>query len=265
MRENVAESRKTSGGLLRQCLVEGDEAAVARSRRMRRRSLLISLALQAALLAALVLLPLLATGSRLVYLRMTPVPPYPVSPRGNPDGRGGAARPPSKTHPVHPNTPIYPPPHVPGPVSTADRDWNESWLPDVGPDTGPPGIPGGTQVAPVDPRWTPKAPPTPPAVGPQAKPRPVVSEGVQQAMLAHRVEPVYPEFARRIHLEGTVQLHAIIRRDGAVRSLEVLSGHPILAQAAREAVSQWRYRPTLLNSKPVEVETYVTVIFQLQR
>ncbi len=264
MRENIAESQSTSGSLLRQCLVEGDEAAVARSQRMRRRSLLISLALQAALLAALVLLPLLATGSRLVYLRMTPVPPYPVSPHGNPDAPGGTARPP-KAHPVHPNTPIYPPPRVPGPVSTADRGSNDSRLSDVGPETGPPGIPGGTQVGPVDPRWTSRMPAAPPAVGPQAKPRPVVSEGVQQAMLAHRVDPVYPEFARRIHLEGTVQLHAVIGRDGAVRSLEVLRGHPILAQAAREAVSQWRYRPTLLNGEPVEVETYVTVIFQLQR
>ena len=57
----------------------------------------------------------------------------------------------------------------------------------------------------------------------------------------------------------------IIRRDGTVRSLEVLTGHPILARAAREAVSEWRYRPTLLSGQPVEVETHITVIFQLQR
>ncbi len=264
MRENIAESRKTSGGLLRQCLVEGDEAAVARSRRLRRRSLLVSLALQAALLAALVLLPLLATGSRLVYLRMTPVPPYPVSPRGNPDGHAGAARPP-KAHAVHSSAPVYPLPSVPTPVSAGDRDSSDVRLPNVGPGTEPPGIPGGTQVGPVDPRRTPKVPATPPAVRPQEKPRTVVSEGVQQAMLVHRVEPDYPVLAKQIHLEGTVQLHAVIGRDGAVRSLEVLRGHPILAQAAREAVSQWRYRPTLLNGEPVEVETYVTVIFQLQR
>ncbi len=90
------------------------------------------------------------------------------------------------------------------------------------------------------------------------------SEGVQQALLIHRVDPEYPAIARQAHLHGTVQLRAIIARDGTVRSIEVLSGHPILAKAAREAVSQWRYRPTRLNGEPVEVETYVTVIFQLQ-
>jgi protein TonB len=97
------------------------------------------------------------------------------------------------------------------------------------------------------------------------KSQPLVSEGVQEALLMHRVEPIYPILAKQIHLQGTVQLHAVIGRDGAVRSLEVVSGHPILAQAAREAVSQWRYRPTLLSGEPVDVETYVTVIFQLQR
>jgi outer membrane biosynthesis protein TonB len=64
---------------------------------------------------------------------------------------------------------------------------------------------------------------------------------------------------------STVRLHAIIGRGGAVKPLEVLSGHPILAWAARPAVVKWRYLPTLLNGEPVEVETYVTVIFQLQR
>ena len=82
-------------------------------------------------------------------------------------------------------------------------------------------------------------------------------------MLIHRVEPVYPPIAKQTHTEGTVQLHAIIARDGSIASLEALSGHPLLIRAAREAVSQWRYRPTLLGGEPVEVETYITVIFRL--
>lgn len=79
----------------------------------------------------------------------------------------------------------------------------------------------------------------------------------------HRVEPRYPALARQIRLAGTVQLRAIIGIDGAVRKLEVESGHPLLAKAALDAVHQWRYRPTRLNGEPVEVETTITVIFEL--
>jgi protein TonB len=86
---------------------------------------------------------------------------------------------------------------------------------------------------------------------------------VEQALLVYRVEPRYPALARQMHLEGTVRLHAVIGIDGAVRELEVESGHPLLARAARDAVLQWRYRPTRLNGEPVEVETTITVIFEL--
>jgi protein TonB len=84
-------------------------------------------------------------------------------------------------------------------------------------------------------------------------------------LLIHRVDPVYPALARQIHLEGTVQLYAIIGRDGTIQSLEVLSGHPLLIQSARDAVRQWRYRPTLLNGEAVEVETSITVIYTMHR
>ncbi len=81
--------------------------------------------------------------------------------------------------------------------------------------------------------------------------------------LLHRVDPHYPKLAADLHLSGTVRLQATIGRDGSVRDLEILSGEPILARAAVEAVGQWRYRPTLLNGAPVEVETYITVKFAL--
>jgi periplasmic protein TonB len=90
-----------------------------------------------------------------------------------------------------------------------------------------------------------------------------MSEGVMESALIHRVEPIYPQIARNLHLSGTVRLRAIIATDGSVQNLEVLSGHPILARAAKDAVSQWRYRPTLLSGVPVEVETYITVNFVL--
>ena len=60
-----------------------------------------------------------------------------------------------------------------------------------------------------------------------------------------------------------VRLHAIIGKDGSVMQLEVISGHPLLVDAALNAVRQWVYQPTLLEGKPVEVDTTIDVIFQL--
>lgn len=85
---------------------------------------------------------------------------------------------------------------------------------------------------------------------------------LSQAMLVRRVEPVYPRLAQLSGISGVVKLHAIISKDGSVQSLSLISGHPILAAAALEAVAQWRYRPYLLNGQPVEVETFITVNFR---
>ncbi|GAC1635933.1 MAG: hypothetical protein NVS9B14_13830 [Candidatus Acidiferrum sp.] len=86
---------------------------------------------------------------------------------------------------------------------------------------------------------------------------------VTAASLINKVQPVYPPLARQTRVNGTVRLHAIISKDGSVQQLEVLSGHPLLVQAALDAVRQWRYRPTLLNGEPVEVDTTIDVIFSL--
>lgn len=83
-------------------------------------------------------------------------------------------------------------------------------------------------------------------------------------MLTHRVEPQYPPLARQIHREGQVELHAIISTDGSIQSLQVVSGDPLFLRSAIDAVSQWRYRPTFLSGQPVEIETYITVIYTLQ-
>jgi len=74
---------------------------------------------------------------------------------------------------------------------------------------------------------------------------------------------MYPSLAVQIHTQGIVVLHAIIGRDGAILSLQLVSGHPLLAPAAIDAVRQWRYRPYTLNGEPAEVETMVTVRFVL--
>ena len=77
------------------------------------------------------------------------------------------------------------------------------------------------------------------------------------------MKPTYPQLAQAARISGAVRLVAIISREGAIENLQVLSGHPMLAPAAVEAVRQWRYRPYELNGEPVEVETQVTVNFVL--
>jgi protein TonB len=104
------------------------------------------------------------------------------------------------------------------------------------------------------------AAPPPPKVTPK---RVSVGGNVQAARLVNRVQPVYPPLARQTRISGTVKLHAIIGKNGAVEQLQVLSGHPLLVQSALDAVKQWRYQPTLLNGDPVEVDTEIDVIFSL--
>lgn len=79
--------------------------------------------------------------------------------------------------------------------------------------------------------------------------------------LARRVDPVYPDKAREMGLEGAVRLRVAIARDGTIEDVKALSGDPILAEAATDAVKQWRYRPILLDGKPVPVLTVLTVTF----
>jgi protein TonB len=86
---------------------------------------------------------------------------------------------------------------------------------------------------------------------------------MMEGNLIHRVEPSYPSIAKQARIQGSVLLRATIGKDGSIENLRLLSGHPMLAQAAFEAVRQWRYRPYFLNGEPVEVETQVTVKFVL--
>jgi len=81
--------------------------------------------------------------------------------------------------------------------------------------------------------------------------------------LIYQTQPIYPPMARAAHIEGAVVLAALISRDGTIENLHVITGHPLLVRSAVEAVRQWRYRPYILNSEPVEVETQITVNFLL--
>jgi protein TonB len=82
-------------------------------------------------------------------------------------------------------------------------------------------------------------------------------------MLTFKVKPKYAAKAREQRIQGTVRLHVILAKDGTVQQIEVMSGDSVLAQAALDAVRQWKYRVALLNGEPVEVDTTVDVIFSL--
>ncbi|MGD0567687.1 MAG: energy transducer TonB [Candidatus Sulfotelmatobacter sp.] len=130
-------------------------------------------------------------------------------------------------------------PYIPGTITTGDPHGMENLLG------------GGTQpVLPV-------APP------PTVTTYPLRLSHISEGNLVHKVEPAYPALARSARIQGTVLLQAVISKQGTIERLRVVSGHPMLAGAAIDAVSQWRYRPYVLNNEPVEVETQITVNFSL--
>jgi protein TonB len=101
----------------------------------------------------------------------------------------------------------------------------------------------------------------PPKVAAPQKVR--ISSGVAEGMKVHDVQPTYPQMARIAHIQGDVTLQATISKSGSIENLRAVSGHPILIQAALDAVRQWKYKPYVLNGEPVEVETQITVKFHM--
>jgi TonB family protein len=245
-----------------QCFVDGDQQSLDRARLVRQKALLVSVIFEAALVAALLLWPLITQGLPPQQFLITPAPPY----HGGSSSLSGKPR----TTPVHPSKA----PATPYRVTSQPTRFPEHAQASSADE--PPAIgsglasgnmlrsgigdgerlPGGgeSSMRPVPPQPKPKP----------EKPRPM-SEGVMEAALLNKVQPQYPVTARLMHLAGTVRLQAIIGTDGRVRDVEVLSGNPILAQAALAAVRKWRYRPTELNHEIVEVETEITVNFILQQ
>jgi len=83
--------------------------------------------------------------------------------------------------------------------------------------------------------------------------------------LLNRVQPVYPPLARQTKIQGTVAVNVIVRKDGTVEVQTVGSGHPLLMQAAADAVKQWRYEPTTVEGEPVDIQTKIYVVFALTK
>jgi len=240
-------------GSLQGCFVEGTAEQRIRERRTRRRALIISVATQSAILTAIILVPLFGKSQR-IALAMTPIPPYfhhsgptrPSSPPRDPNQHNfRVIRDLDPTPTSRPQNPIA------DPIGNAPED---PGLPEA-PGSGTPCV----GCIPLDDNRHQPPPPPPPRT-----PVRVLVGHLEPAMLLHRVEPVYPALARQIHREGQVELHAIISMDGSIQSLQVVSGDALFLQSATDAVRQWRYRATVLNGQPVEIETYITVIYTLQ-
>lgn len=224
----------------------------------------VSILLQAALVSVLALLPLLYTEAiprRLVVRIFAPPAVPPPAPAEAP----GGAVPDRGVQSEFEQGRLIAPVRVPETVSIITDEVPPS----------PPalaGLPGGIEGgigAGSGSDWIlsilgppPSIPPPPPAEPRSVRPM-QVGGSVQQAKLISQQKPQYPPLARQVRISGTVRLAAIISKTGAIEQLQVLSGHPMLAQAALEAVKTWRYKPTILNGQPVKVQTTVDVIFRL--
>ncbi len=222
---------------------------------------LISFIIQIGIICVMVLIPLIFTEALpkqqlMTFLVAPPPPPPPPPPAAAPikivkqiqtDIVNGQLRTPTK---------------IPQKIQMVKED---EAPPPVMASTGvvggvPGGVPGGSMGGVIGSVLS----STPVAVPKIATPQRVrVSSGVSTGLLVRKVPPAYPPLARQARIQGVVILQAQISKEGNIENLQLISGHPMLAPAAIEAVKQWKYRPYLLNGEPVEVDTQVQVNFTL--
>ncbi len=213
----------------------------------------ISFALQATALAIALVVPLLQPDL-LPGFNLTPrLVPLFLSPAV----ARSALHPSSGRPSVDPHvftTPASIPPVIDaGPDTTTTQDTAPPCLQCVPRTDSRTGFPAGMEVIALS------VPPMPPK--PVVKP-PRVSR-MMDGLLIHRVQPDYPWPAKQIHVQGVVEIAAVISKEGTIENLQIVSGHPMLIRAALDAVKQWRYRPYILNGDPIEVDTRITVNFSL--
>jgi len=221
---------------------------------------LLSFVLQVMLIGVLVLIPLLFTEAlpktQLMTFLVAPPPPPPPPPAAAPvkvvkqiqtDIINGQLRTPTK---IPEKVQMIKEEEAPPPVMSASGV--------VGGVPG--GVPGGQMGGVIGGIISSSAVPIPKVATPQ---RVRVSQGVTQGLLLRKIQPAYPPLARQARIQGSVLLQAEISKEGTIQNLRLISGHPMLAPAAIEAVKQWRYKPYILNGEPVEVETQITVNFTL--
>lgn len=232
------------------CFVDGEAGTREPRNRMRRCSVAAALIFEGIVISGLVLWPLLTPATPPPQFKvLTPVPylsrtrlPRPVQA----SAQNAASR---RIFPVL----DFSQPQVRAVIRTMESEIQNMSAPTI-PDQGP-GSGSGTFGAPNG-FGSSAVVPAPPSVRVIRR-----SEQIQESQLITRVTPPYPQIARAAHISGIVELLVLVGRDGGVLSVQVLSGNPLLAAAAKQAVEQWRYRPALLDGQPVEVEARVTVDF----
>jgi len=209
--------------------------------------------LQSTALTVLVIAPLFAKPAELLGRNVVPIPPY-----GHKPAQQHSA-------PVAPNRPhvqrfIFAPTSISANIRTHDEPQPPGEAFDPGQAIGLIGTEGSaTPLNITDPR------PQPPHAEEVTHEKKRIHEShVDPALLTRRIEPVFPPLALQIRRSGKVELHALIGTDGSVQELQVVSGDPLFIPSALEAVRQWHYRPTYLNGQPVEIDTFITVIYTLQ-
>jgi len=239
-------------GNFAECLVGGSPEEQARRKKIKRRAIAVSVALQTVALGALVIAPMFAKPPEIRTVTAMPIPPYGHPPQGHPQRTTQEI---PHRHLVDNYLHLAPIEQIisrpPGP-------------PDPGPEApnipGTSTIPGAENQISIEDSRKPERPLEPPRQTTR-----VHRSSVDPAMLVRRVEPVFPPLARQIRRSGKVELHAIIATDGSIQSLEVVSGDPLFIQSALDAVRQWRYRPTMLNGQPVEIDTFITVMYTVNQ
>ena len=229
----------------------------------RRAALPLAYTVEIGLVSALVLVPLISTqGLPKTFLRGVLEPPLP--PPGPPAGHV-TVRTPAK-HQLIEREIVSMPVKIPHNITRIVE------APELTPQSAeevfgsvPGGVPNGYQGGVPNGAGVGETPPPPPlpATRPRQPTKMHVGGVVEAAKLIFGPKPAYPPLAIMARVQGAVRLEAVIARDGTVEHLKVLEGHPLLVNAATDAVSRWRYQPTLLNGEPVEVETEVVVNFIL--
>jgi len=220
----------------------------------------LSFLLQVGLIGVLILIPLIYTdalpkGNLMTFLVAPPPPPPPPPPPA------AAAVKVVKIQSEVINGQLRTPTKIPNKVQMIKE---EEAPPDLGAGGVPGGVPGGIPGGSMGGVMGGILGSTNAAIPKVATPQRVrVSSGVSTGLLIKKVTPNYPQLAKQARIQGSVVLQAEISKEGTIQNLQLISGHPMLAPAAIEAVKQWRYKPYLLNGEPVAVETQVVVNFSL--
>jgi protein TonB len=221
---------------------------------------ILSFLLQVGLIGVLILIPLIYTdalpkGNLMTFLVAPPPPPPPPPPPA------AAAVKVVKIQSEVINGQLRTPTKIPNKVQMIKE---EEAPPDLGAGGVPGGVPGGIPGGSMGGVMGGILGSTNAAIPKVATPQRVrVSSGVSTGLLIKKVTPNYPQLAKQARIQGSVVLQAEISKEGTIQNLQLISGHPMLAPAAIEAVKQWRYKPYLLNGEPVAVETQVVVNFSL--